>query len=111
MTNGEVYLIHSRGSNLYKIGKSKDPIKRKKPLQTGHPYIMSVIKTFETKYPFKLETSLHNFYDNFKRDENNKELEGEWFQLNQFQVDEFLEICKRFNKNIELLKELDNPFI
>lgn len=97
---GFVYLIEDRDTGVYKIGVTKgDPTKRLKKLQTGNANELYIKHLFETQWPFRLETMLHNYFK--ERNEIN-----EWFWLDD--PDEFLTKCLEFNSIISSL--LDNPF-
>ena len=56
-----VYLIRSGSSTQYKIGHSKNPNKRLKQLQTGHPEKLFLVHTIScTEYPARrIENFLH----------------------------------------------------
>ncbi len=95
-----VYLLQSSESGLYKIGVSKNPVKRIKQLQTGNAEKISMINSYKTDIPFILEKSLKNFYITYH-------VKGEWFKLSIEQELEFLVMCEKINKNIKLLKEND----
>ena len=101
---GWVYLLKEDGDNsLYKIGTTRcDNIEdRIKKLQTGNGNKIRLISSFLTNKPFMLEKMMHNKY------QENRE-EGEWFLLNQNQIDSFLDDCKIFQKTIDDLE--GNPF-
>ena len=109
--NKFVYLIQSTESELYKIGVSSNPKRRIKTFQTACPYELKIVETFESKYPYKVETFLHNNFKYMKRDENEDTLGGEWFNLTKEQVENFIHQCKQVENNITLLKENKNHFI
>lgn len=72
-----IYLISD--GELTKIGRSKNPIKRLKELQTGHPKRLRLIACFSLKSPRedrKMENRLH-YILRIKRCRYN----GEWFSL------------------------------
>jgi len=70
----KTYIMKDNHSNLYKIGRSIDPIKREKTLQSEKPSI-KLIKTFDKN----IENELHIKYNDFR-------VRGEWFNLNNIQV-------------------------
>lgn len=88
----------------YKIGitKEKDPYKRLKKLQTGNPNILSFQFLFETKYPYKLESIMHEYYKNQK-------MLNEWYDLTQSDIENFMVLCENKEKIIDGLKE--NPYL
>lgn len=97
---GYVYLIYDKSNNVYKIGvtRSKES-KRLRQLQTGNSTKLDIIYLYETEYPFRLETMLHNHYKPWL-------VHGEWYNIDD--VDKYKYICKQFDDNIKALK--DNPF-
>lgn len=111
----KIYLIYCKSINLYKIGISTNPEKRIKQLQTGSPYELSIITIYDSKYPFKLETTLHNIFSSRKTPENFKYdfelLSGEWFNLSNKDVAGFIDSCKKIEETIDNLKLSGNPFV
>jgi hypothetical protein len=106
----EIYLVYSEVLNLYKIGVSKSPERRLAELQTVSPYKLELLHTFKTNFSFKMEAAVHNSFSAYKKDLDNKELEGEWFGLLQEHVDGFVERCQTIENNFKVLKEANNPF-
>ena len=98
---GYVYLIHDIYNNTYKIGVTKNLEKRIKALQTGNSTKLDLIMTYETEYPFRLETMLHRKFEQYR--ENN-----EWFGLPNDIVECFHYYCQQMNYIIISLK--DNPY-
>jgi len=88
----KVYLIRHGDTSYYKIGYSNRPYNRAKALTTGSPLINQVLYTSKLLYENtarNLERKLHHKFEE-------KVVRGEWFLLN--------------NKDIEkLLIILDNP--
>lgn len=79
----KVYFIFQEGDdNRCKIGKSKDPGKRVKQLQTGNPDKLYVYKTFDGYT--KEESELHQLFA------DKRISESEWFHLSKQDVDNFL---------------------
>jgi hypothetical protein len=99
-----IYLIQSTDSGLYKIGISKNPNKRIFELQTGNGERLKLIHIFETEFPFKLETALHNRYSHISK-------YGEWFDFDLEIESNFLKECELLNSGISHLKKNLNPFI
>lgn len=94
---GYIYLINESGTDNYKIGLTKNQIsKRKSQLQTGNSNDLNLIKSFETKYPARLEKLLHMRYAN-------KRGIGEWFILEPNDVFEFTQICEKLTETINFL--------
>jgi hypothetical protein len=70
----KTYIIKDSNTGLYKIGKSKNPIKRERTLQGEKP-TLSIIKVFEKD----IEKKLHDVYIK-------QRIRGEWFNLTPIQV-------------------------
>jgi hypothetical protein len=77
----KTYIIKDCNNGLYKIGFSNNPIKREKTLQSQNPNI-KIVKVFEKN----IEKELHLNYKEFR-------VRGEWFNLNNTQIDY---ICKKY---------------
>lgn len=100
---GHVYLLKEMGREGYKIGSTnaKDVNGRIKQLQTGNSTTIYLKNKFETDKPFKLETMLHNRFRPYQ-------LNGEWFDLCDDDVNSFEDICQNYQNIIDSL--VDNPF-
>lgn len=99
---GYVYLIYDENNNVYKIGVTrKSNETRVKKMQTGNPTQLRVLLMYECKYPFRLETMLHNIY-------KSKNVLNEWFELTNEEVINFKDTCDRINNQISILET--NPF-
>jgi hypothetical protein len=71
---GFVYLIQAEGTDIYKIGISKDVRYRLKALQTSSPVPLKMVSFQFTDKPFKQEEKLHEHFAG-------KRIHGEWFRL------------------------------
>ena len=92
-----VYLISSGkdDNKKYKIGFTRKPIdQRVKQLKTGNHEELIVEKLFNSKWGTKIEAVLHRNYKHLK-------ISGEWFELNQTQVDKFIDDCKNLENFLE----------
>lgn len=99
----KVYLIQQENTAYYKIGFTRrNTDKRKKELQTGNGNMLKILYEFETKYGYKLETSLHA---HFKL----KKVNSEWFELTGEDVANFIPTCLLYENIYEQLR--DNPFV
>jgi hypothetical protein len=102
-----IYLISTNinGEKLYKIGFTKNKVdKRVKQLKTGNPFEFKIESVFEAKeYGTLIETTLHKIYENQK-------IDGEWFNLNEEQINNFYETCEKYYKNFEFLNK-NNTFV
>ena len=72
--NTKTYLIKNRRNGFYKIGRSKDPLKREQTLQSEEPDIV-MVKTWDKD----IESLLHKDYKDYR-------VRGEWFELSKAQV-------------------------
>lgn len=84
-----VYLMHDTTNGYYKIGISNKPYYREKTLQSEKPTIELIASR---KFPVRkiaesIEKSLHGVYDN-------KRLRGEWFELDEKDVEHIVESLK-----------------
>jgi biotin operon repressor len=94
-----VYLVCSEieGKKLYKIGYTRREVeKRIKEFKTGNASEFYIIDSFQSKWGTKIESQLHKFY-------KPKKVSGEWFDLNQEELDNFLKRCKTIHDNLELI--------
>lgn len=83
---GEVYL-YKRGK-YYKIGRSKDPVRRGQEIRIESPEPLRLIHSFKTDDPSGVEAYWHN------RFENKRHKETEFFSLNSQDIKAF----KRWKK-------------
>ena len=99
---GYVYLICDPSNDRFKIGVTRDlKSNRVKKLQTGNSTELFIRDIYETEWPFRLESMLHNYF-------KNKRVLNEWFELDVNDVVRFKEICKTLENTIKVLS--DNPF-
>jgi predicted GIY-YIG superfamily endonuclease len=93
-----IYLIEC--NEHYKIGITNNLEKRLKTLQTGNSTKLKIIKYYPCTIASQVESVLHRTYEN---------VSGEWFILNQKQIENFLSECKQIENNILILQE-DNTY-
>lgn len=98
MQKKKLYLIENPENETYKIGKSKNPNKRLKQLQTANGIKLNLIHCFESEFVDTIERYLHKRFLSCK-------IEGEWFKLNKEQVTNFETY---FKKEEELCTFLSN---
>ena len=99
---GYVYLICDPSNDRFKIGVTRDlKSNRVKKLQTGNSTELFIRDIYETEWPFRLESMLHQHF-------KNKHVLNEWFELDVNDVVHFKEICKTLENTIKVLS--DNPF-
>jgi len=70
----KTYLIKDKNTSLYKIGRSRNPIRREITLQSEKPSLELVKIWYKN-----IESKLHNQYSQYR-------VRGEWFKLNKIQV-------------------------
>jgi hypothetical protein len=95
---GFVYFIKDN-SNQVKIGYTKRNTKKR--LRELNSPNLSIIFEYETKYPAQLEKALHFRFKNYN-------IEREWFNLNDFTLDEMKKICYTLNEGISSINERNN---
>lgn len=101
----KIYLVKQENTQLFKIGVTKKNIlERIFELQTGNPNKIILVDEFETKWNFKLENYLHNYF-------KLKHVNGEWFELNKEDINNFISICNKGENMFNILKKSNNPFI
>lgn len=71
---GYVYLVHAKGTNRYKIGRSINPLKRLDQLQGQSPFPLIVEDCVWSPDSILLEKQLHDRFCDFR-------VHGEWFEL------------------------------
>jgi hypothetical protein len=79
-------------------------------LQTGNPIKIEFVKAFESNYSTQLEAFLHRKFKFKKHSDEEGELQGEFFCLNEGDVSNFLEYCQKFEDNMILL-ESSNTYL
>jgi predicted GIY-YIG superfamily endonuclease len=93
-----VYLIRSSENSNYKIGTTKNINKRIKELQTGNGEKIYLVDYFESKYAFKIENALHNFF-------SDKLKLNEWFEFTIEDEVKFKELSKKIENNLKFLEK------
>jgi hypothetical protein len=96
-----VYLISAQRENnkVYKIGYTRREInQRLKELKTGNCDVLTIESFFKTKWATKIESVLHKIFEKSK-------IDGEWFELSESQIVDFLTICQKTHDNIELINK------
>ena len=74
MHGQHLYLIQSRKSGAFKIGRSSDPERRRKELQTASPFELRIILIVLDKG--YLEPALHQYMARYRT----QAFDGEWFR-------------------------------
>lgn len=94
-----VYLmecVSELNSAKYKIGISLNPEKRISQLQTGNPDQLKLIDKYKSDIAERIEKTIHRQYSYLKK-------EGEWFDLNIDDIQNFNKNCKRIETNLKLV--------
>lgn len=101
-----IYLLKSDENGYYKIGKSLNPDKRIRTLQTGNPEKITLISKVEVTNKFcnKIESALHSQYSYTNKN-------GEWFDLSIEDELLFESNVKRIENNLLILEKERNHFL
>lgn len=102
-----IYLANIDGTDIYKIGfTKKDPKKRILSLQTGNPFKIVLIDTFQSEIAPQIESILHRFMSSKKYiAEDGYSLMGEWFKLTIEDVKKFKTECSKIENNLKIIRE------
>ena len=99
-----VYLFNVEGTDVYKIGNSKHPDHRKTEVQTSCPYKIEEVTRFESEYPTQVEIAIHRLFGSQKKDEDGRELQGEFFRLSFEDRQMFMEHCQKAENRFLILE-------
>jgi hypothetical protein len=102
-----VYLIsaETNGKKLYKIGYTKRKVEERiKEFKTGNTAVFSIIEVFNSKWGTKIEASLHRQF-------NTKKVGGEWFDLDENDLNNYLNLCEQLQNNFEIIENNNTYFI
>ena len=91
-----LYLIHQEDSDLYKIGVSKHVRKRLKENQTGNGNKLEIIHIVPSEMPYKVEAIIHQRWQNKRKN-------GEWFFLEEDDVNNFEKFCREIEGCLNFL--------
>lgn len=87
-SNGYVYFLHGVGTRFYKIGHSNNLDRRIKEISPKLPFSLDLVHSIWTDDRRELEAWLHRKFDL-------KRKEGEWFELDESDLD----FCKRLGES------------
>ena len=96
-----VYLLCAEyeGTFLYKIGYTRRTVEERiRELKTGNGSHIYLVDSFKSKWGTKIEANLHRRFQD-------KKVDGEWFQLNEVDLDDFKRACELCHNNLELISE------
>jgi hypothetical protein len=102
-----VYLISSEinGQKLYKIGFTRrEPEKRIKEFKTGNASDFQIVEVFKSKWGTKIETQIHKKL-------RMKKIEGEWFQLDEYDIQNFISECQKIHNNLEFISKNNTYYL
>ncbi len=106
-----VYLIQVEGTDVYKIGFTKNhPSKRLASLQTGNPFKLVLIDSYASKRATKVEAALHNRFLSYKVNDEEYNLMGEFFKLDISTRKKFKELCEKIDTNFQILEDNSTLF-
>ena len=96
----KVYLLKTEGEYpRYKIGITRREIsKRIKELKTGNDKEITLVSFFESKWGTKIESTLHHIL-------KQKNVSGEWFELDDSVVRNFIKECQSIHDSYEFLEK------
>lgn len=101
-----VYLISSEinGKKLYKIGITRREISaRIKEFKTGNASELILVDSFYSEWGTKIESVLHGLL-------KEKRVSGEWFDLDQRDLESFRGRCEAMHRNFEFLRQNNEYF-
>lgn len=82
--SGYVYVIRHGDSDYYKIGHTTSrPMSRLRDMQVGSPIELVLYEVFYVKDVVEAEQKAHKLV-------NCKRVRGEWFELNQWEIDQLM---------------------
>lgn len=93
---GYVYLMHAKGTDMYKIGLSANPEKRSYKLNYESPYEIVLIHKILVERMLPVEEYFHRIFDA-------KRVKNEWFRLDSYDVSMFCN-CKGKNEEEIILE-------
>lgn len=79
-----IYIMKTR-KHYYKIGVSANPAARRLSLQTGSPFKIKILSTYEVGDDFRIEDEVHRMFAQRRRI-------GEWFYLPEKEIISSLDI-------------------
>lgn len=96
----KVYLIeaYNKGLIQYKIGVSIHPEKRLKEHKTSNPSELTLLHSFHSDWPFKIEAALKRRYQHLS-------IDGEWYDLEPEHVESFYVDCEKKEQMFETLNK------
>lgn len=102
-----IYLVCSEinGQKLHKIGYTRRTIEQRiKEFKTGNASEIYVIDSFQSEWGTKIESQLHKIY-------KSKKIGGEWFDLSEEDITNFLIHCQKIHDNLTLISKENTYFL
>jgi hypothetical protein len=102
-----IYLVCSEidGKKLHKIGYTRrSPEKRIKEFKTGNASDIYLVDSFKSEWGTKIESQLHKIY-------KSKKIGGEWFDLDDIEIESFRYNCNRIHNNLTLISKENTYFL
>lgn len=102
-----VYLISSEidGKRYYKIGHTRRKVEERiREFRTGNVSNFSIIQVFNSKWGTKIEASLHRQF-------SSKRINGEWFDLDEVDLETYLPLCERLHENFDMIERENTYYI
>ena len=102
-----VYLISSETNEkkVYKIGHSKRSVEaRLSEFRTGNSSVLEVVDVFNSKWGTKIEAHLHRHF-------RVKRVGGEWFDLDDKDLQDFKRLCQQVHENLNTIEENNTYYI
>ncbi len=99
-----IYVIQQKDTNNYKIGVSSNPDKRLRELQIANAMELILFKTVKVSdkiNAFKIESILHYYFKRLNK-------QGEWFLLQENELNEIEPLAQKADKNLIYLKEMSS---
>lgn len=87
-----IYFIQEGNTHLYKVGRTNDPAKRLKELQTGNPRKLNmyhIIECYNMSAACRLELNLHKYLAGQK-------VLNEWYKLDKKHIKEIIKFIEMF---------------
>ena len=92
-----VYVIATKDFSIIKIGRSSSFKQRFTNIKSACPYDLFLWLSIRTPAPNELEKYLHNRY-------SHRNMRGEWFKLDDLELDELLAFFTLTNSHIREVK-------
>lgn len=91
-------------NKIYKIGYTKREVSQRiNELKTGNPYEFDIVEVYQAEnYGSAIEGKLHRTF-------RSKKINGEWFELDEDDINDFQNLCELYYNTFDALK--DNTYL